>query len=127
MFLAGSNVDEKSPEEILYQDYKKFVIGKNTLCIGQVSFMSAEALENVKRILIPYLEKETMNHQGDMIFFMLTDIINETTELLCFGKGSETLIKEAYQVLVTDHCCTLKGVVSRKKQLLPKLMYTLQA
>lgn len=127
MFLAGSNFSEKSPEEILYQDYKKFVIENVTFSIGQVSFMSKEALQSVKKCLMPYLEKESRSHGDGMIFFMLTDIMEETTELLCYGRGAQRLVSEAYQVPVTNHCCVLEKVVSRKKQLLPKLMYALQA
>lgn len=126
MFLAGSNFSDKSPEEILYQDYKKFVVEDVTFSIGQVSFMSKEALQSVKKCLMPYLEKESRSHSDGMIFFMLTDIMDETTELLCYGKGAERLISEAYNVPVVNHSCVLERIVSRKKQLLPKLMYTLQ-
>lgn len=126
MFEAGSNLSAKTPEEIFYQDYKKYVIEDVTFGIGQTSFMSEEAMENVKRLLLPYIEKEYQRTGVQMAFFMLTNILDESTELLCYGKGAAQLVHNAYDISVTDHCAKLHNVVSRKKQLLPTLMYALQ-
>ncbi|MBO5160435.1 MAG: putative manganese-dependent inorganic diphosphatase [Lachnospiraceae bacterium] len=127
MFRAGSNFSDKTSEEIFYQDYKKYIIEDTTLGIGQISFMSEDALSDIKNRLIPYIETEYKNHGVHMLFFMLTNIMNKSTELICYGKGCEQLIAHAYDVPVVDHCCSLKDIISRKKQLLPKLMQALQA
>ena len=57
-----------------------------------------------------------------MIFFMLTDIMSESTELLCFGKGLEELVEEAFRCRVQNGSARLAGVVSRKKQLVPSFI-----
>lgn len=126
MFKAGSNFSKKTPEEIFYQDYKKFVVEDLSLGIGQISCMTEESLAQVKNRLMPFMEKECVKNQVRMSFFMLTNIMEETTELLCYGKGAEQLVSDAYGVSVQKHCCRLDQVVSRKKQLLPRLMYALQ-
>ena len=65
-------------------------------------------------------------HGIKMVFFMLTNIIKESTELLCYGEGSDGLVYEAFGEKVEDSSCRLEGVVSRKKQLIPKFMNALQ-
>lgn len=127
MFRAGSDFSNKTEEEIFYQDYKKFIMGELSFGVGQISFMSEEQLRDVKMRLMPFMEKECGKNGVDMIFFMLTNIMTESTELLCYGKGAERLVYDAYEVNVTEHCCRLENVVSRKKQLIPRFMYTLQS
>ena len=74
--------------------------------------------------MIPYLDHrfEENNLDIDMLFFMLTDIISESTELLCYGKEAATLIEEAYRQPLDGKSAQLSGVVSRKKQLVPTFM-----
>ena len=48
MFRAGSNLSSKTPEEIFYQDYKKFIVDDLAFGVGQISFMSEEELQTVK-------------------------------------------------------------------------------
>ncbi|MBS6194512.1 MAG: putative manganese-dependent inorganic diphosphatase [Clostridiales bacterium] len=126
MFHAGSNLSGKTPEEIFYQDYKKFIVGELIFGVGQISFMSEEELQTVKERLMPYMEKECGKHGVKMVFFMLTNIIKESTELLCYGDGSEGLVLDAFDAHVEDSSCRLDGVVSRKKQLIPRFMNALQ-
>ena len=61
-----------------------------------------------------------------MVFFMLTNIIEESTELLYYGDGAREIIARAFEKEVPEESCVLKGVVSRKKQLIPALMMALQ-
>ena len=126
MFRAGSNLSSKTPEEIFYQDYKKFIVDDLAFGVGQISFMSEEELQTVKDRLMPYMEKECGKHGIKMVFFMLSNIIKESTELLCYGEGSDGLVYEAFGAKVEDSSCRLEGVVSRKKQLIPKFMNALQ-
>ena len=122
MFAAGSDLGSRTPEEIFYQDFKKFEFGDWNIGIGQITSMSMEELETIKQRLMPYMEKVFAEHDTDMMFFMLTDIIEESTELLCYGKGADELVEEAFHQKVTNNCAPLPGVVSRKKQLVPSFM-----
>ena len=61
-----------------------------------------------------------------MLFFMLTDIMEQSTELLFYGEGSEEMAVNAFKIEPKDGTIYLKGVVSRKKQLIPPLMEAAQ-
>ena len=126
MFAAGSNLKGKSAEEIFYQDFKKFEVNKANFGVGQINSMNPEELEEIKERLLPYMEKNLGMHGESMLFFMLTDIIHESTNLLCFGGESEELVEEAFHQKPENHCTRLNGVVSRKKQLIPAFMNALQ-
>ena len=62
----------------------------------------------------------------NMIFFMLTNIIRESTELLCCGQNADTLVKSAFRLPDDSDTYELKGLVSRKKQLIPALAGMIQ-
>ena len=127
MFKAGSNLKDKSPEEIFYQDYKKF-IAEGDICfgVGQISSMDADELREIKERLIPFMVSECGRHGVSRVYFMLTDIMEQSTELLFYGEGSEEMAVNAFKIEPKDGRIYLKGVVSRKKQLIPPLMEAAQ-
>ena len=128
MFKAGSNLKDKSPEEIFYQDYKKFIAeGDINFGVGQISSMDTEELAVIKERLVPFMVSECGRHGVTRVYFMLTNIIEESTELLYYGDGSEEMAKIAFHMDPVDGAFDLKGVVSRKKQLIPALMEAAQA
>lgn len=126
MFSAGSNLHDKSAEEIFYQDFKKFAAGEATFGVGQITSLSEDELENIKQKLIPYMEKAAGLHGVQMIFFMLTNILDESTELLYKGENAKELLSEAFHVEQPGESLYLKDFVSRKKQLIPAIVGTLQ-
>jgi manganese-dependent inorganic pyrophosphatase len=126
MFKAGSDLKGKTPDEIMHQDYKKFIFGDTVFGVGQISSMDADELKELEKTLRPQMEEECGKNDTTMIFFMLTNILTEDTTLMTYGKGSEELVNESFGVNVEDGSCVLKKVVSRKKQLIPAFMSALQ-
>ena len=131
MFSAGSNLKSKTDDEIFYQDFKRFTAGKLSYGVGQLSSMNAQDLEQLRIRLKDYLPKARAQHGLDMIFFMLTNILTEDTILMCDGKDAEKTILDAFRMEKKDaadpeDAVTLKGVVSRKKQLIPAISMLLQ-
>lgn len=126
MFMAGSNLVSKSPEEIFYQDFKKFSIEGISFGIGQITSMSSEELGKIREKLMPYVAKAQKEYGADAMYFMLTDILQESTELIYAGASASNLIEEAYNMKANEDVFVLPGVVSRKKQLLPKIMAAIQ-
>ena len=126
MFRAGSNLKDKTPAEIFHQDFKKFIIEDVTFGVGQINSMDARELEEIKENLLPNMQNECGKHGMQMVFFMLTNIIEESTELLYYGSGAKELIARAFEKEVPEESCRLEGVVSRKKQLIPAFMMALQ-
>lgn len=126
MFRAGSNLKGKSAEEICFLDFKQFTVGETVFGVGQVNSMSADELKEIKKKLVPHLEKARKNHSLNMIFFMLTNILTESSELICAGPESREKIISAFDLRQEMEELYLKGVVSRKKQLVPALVEALQ-
>ncbi len=126
MFQAGSNLSVKSPEEIFYQDFKKFELGDITLGVGQINSMTSKELEAIKDKMNPYLQKALSEHEVEMIYFMLTDIMEESTELLCAGNGARELALQAFSLPQDTEQIVLEHTVSRKKQVIPALLIALQ-
>jgi manganese-dependent inorganic pyrophosphatase len=125
MFAAGSNLTAKSPEEIFYQDFKKFIAGDMSFGVGQINSMTQDELEAIKEKLVPYMQKAYNDHGVAMLFFMLTNIMESSTELLYQGNGARELLLNAFSLEKDTDKVYLKGVVSRKKQIIPALMQTL--
>ena len=126
MFNAGSNLKGKSAEEICFLDFKQFTVNDTVFGVGQVNSMSAEELKEIKNIVRPHLERARQSHGLNMIFFMLTNIITESSELLCSGPDAREKIIGAYDLAEDTEELMLQGVVSRKKQLVPTLVGALQ-
>ena len=127
MFKAGSNLTDKAPEEIFYQDYKKFIAeGDIMFGVGQISSMDEEELKEIKKKLEPFMVSECGRHGVTRVYFMLTSIMNRSTELLFYGEGSREMAESAFGMEAEDGSLYLEGVVSRKKQLIPALMEAAQ-
>jgi len=128
MFKAGSDLSSKSEDDIFYQDFKKFSNGNIAFGVSQITSMDADELEVIKRRMLPYIQHIIQLHHVDMVFFMLTNIRNESTELLFVGNHAGSIVESAFskKVKQDDMSVALKGVVSRKKQLLPALMMAMQ-
>ena len=134
MFSAGSNLKGKSDGDIFYQDFKRFTVGNSVFGIGQITSLNAVELKDLRTRMSAYTEKEREQHEIDMMFFMLTNILTESTDLICTGQGVEQLIANAFHVKDEDMenvsgqtgIVKLPGVVSRKKQLAPQIMMALQ-
>lgn len=121
MFAAGSNLLEKKPKEIFYQDFKKFTAGSTVFGVGQITSMDGGELKQLKDRMLTYMEETFKDHGVDMLFFMLTDILEESSELLYYGEGAKEAVEQAFVSEEADRTY-LKGVVSRKKQIIPQLM-----
>lgn len=125
MFKAGSNLKSKSPEEIFYQDFKKFTIGDMNIGVGQINSLNADELMDIKEKLSTYLSKAYKEHGLNIIYFMFTNIISESTEVIFVGNNADSIIEEAFNTKIENDSITLKGVVSRKKQFIPALIETI--
>lgn len=126
MFNAGSNLKNKTADEICFQDFKRFDVGGVTFGVGQVNSMNQDELDGIKKVLEPHL-KVVLRAQGlDMVYFMLTNIVEESTELLYCGTGAKDQVLDAFDLPEDTEDIILKGVVSRKKQLIPNFVISLQ-
>jgi manganese-dependent inorganic pyrophosphatase len=88
--------------------------------------MNSIELDEIKAKIKPYINERISELPVDMCFFMLTNIVYEKTELLCFGDRAEDLVREAFTLPKLQKKIELKNLVSRKKQLIPAFVSVLQ-
>ena len=121
LFYAGSDIKDKSPKEVFYSDFKIFTHGEIKFGVGQCSFMNQAAVDIAKDYLNPFLHTAFTDENVDMLFYMFTNIISETTELMYYGEKTINLMKK-FPRGSQDNTVILKDVVSRKKQFIPLIM-----
>ena len=126
MFSAGSDMSSRTAKEIFNQDRKKFQVNEHSFIVSQINSMNTIELSEVKEKLIPYLNKKFDSLDVEMCYIMLTNIVKEDTELLCFGEKAKEVARSAFQLPEDMEDIILKGLVSRKKQLIPSIVTILQ-
>lgn len=120
MFSAGTSLKDKKPEDLVEGDVKTFNIGGKDVRVGQVMTMNPEELEPIKERL-EELMKEKITSRGESTFVLvLTDIFNETSELLVVGDYIEDM-ERVFGNKIENGTITAPGVLSRKKQVIPKM------
>lgn len=118
MLKAGTDLSSCTIEEILSADAKKIdfkevksiVNQVNTASIPEVMKMQKELEEGMQKII----EKENL----DLFMLVITDIVNSNSQVIALGKNA-SLVEKAYGVKLENNTALLKGVVSRKKQIVP--------
>ncbi|MCR5580609.1 MAG: putative manganese-dependent inorganic diphosphatase [Pseudobutyrivibrio sp.] len=126
MFEAGSDFKDRTPDQIFHQDYKIFTSGDTKFGVAQVSSISRAQLNSIKDNIKIYMDTVLNSSDLDAVYVMLTDILNESTELLFVGGEADKIIADAFRMPVAADSYILEGVVSRKKQLIPPIMESLQ-
>lgn len=123
MFRAGSQLRDKSPEEIFFIDFKKFTGNGVEFGVGQVSSLDQSELDELRPKMEAYMSQE-VGKGKPILFFMLTNIINESSDLIFYGENADQIVAEGFDVEVEKgtHWVRLPGVVSRKKQMVPNLL-----
>ncbi len=126
MFEAGSDFKNKTVQEIFYQDFKIFHVDEISFGVAQLSSMSRPELKQVREQVLPYLNTALGEQKLDMVFVMLTDILEEASEVISCGDGAEELLESCYGAKNEEGRYLLKGIISRKKQLIPTLITGIQ-
>ncbi len=127
MFEAGENLEGKTPDQILQQDYKVFASNKIRFGVGQGSYVSDKNRAAAKRMMQPHLEQVLSREDVDEIFYLVTNIVTQSSEVLYAGPRSAELLERSFgHTVKPGEPLLLEGVVSRKKQFIPALINTLQ-
>ncbi|MDR4946904.1 manganese-dependent inorganic pyrophosphatase [Neobacillus cucumis] len=120
MLKAGADVRDKSIAELLSLDAKGFEMGSSKVEIAQVNVVdTADVLERQAE-LEAAISNIIAEKNLDLFLFVVTDIL--TNDSVGLALGSKTAaVEKAYNVTLENNTATLKGVVSRKKQIVPVL------
>ena len=126
MFDAGSDFGSMTAEQIFHQDFKEFKIGEHKVGIGQINSMSVEGLSQIRDKMKKYLPTALKKHNDDLLYFMMTRILQEDTEIIFIGNGAQEIAEEAFGVVAIDDAMVVEGLVSRKKQMVPSITKAIQ-
>ncbi len=124
MFRAGSSLGDKAPQEIFYQDFKKFSGSGLTFGVGQISSLDQEELSQLRAKIALYME--SIKGSCDVLFFLLTNILTESSELVFVGDKAKDIVDAAFCGTAEENWIYLPGMVSRKKQFVPKILNGIQ-
>lgn len=120
MFKEGTSLIGKTPEELLEEDFKVFTINEEAIGISQVYTMDPESLKGMKGELLELMEKKRKDHRYLNFILMLTDIFNESSEMIVVGEYKD-IIGKALGESTGKGSFHGPGILSRKKQVIPSI------
>jgi len=124
MLKAGADLSDKTVEQLITLDAKEFQMGDYKVEIAQVNTVdTADVLKLQEELELAILN--TIANKGlDLFVFVVTDILTNDSVALALGKETAA-VEKAYHVTLEKNTALLRGVVSRKKQVVPVLTDTL--
>ena len=111
MFRAGSDFKNKTTEEIFYQDFKIFHTEDCDFGVAQI-----------REQLRPFLPQVLGEKRLNMVYVMLTDILEESSKIIFAGEDAGKILAHAFKKQEDADGILLDGIISRKKQMIPTLM-----
>lgn len=120
MLKAGTNLSTKTVAELLNLDAKSFPMGTSNVRIAQVNTVDINEVFTRQAELEATMLAENEKNGFDLFVFVVTNILDSDSEILVVGKLPEAAEK-AFNVKLVNNRALLKGVVSRKKQVVPQL------
>ena len=118
LYAAGST-DAKSAEELFRADYKQFHIAEQNIGVSQITCVDADHLLARRDEFLQLMTELKEKQEFDMVILMITDVLQEGSHL--FFVGNDETIRQAFNKEPKDNYIFLKGVMSRKKQIIPML------
>ena len=120
MLKAGANLSDKTVRELISLDAKEFTMGNYKVEIAQVNAVDTNDVLTRQAELEEALSDAIKEKELDLFLLVVTDILNSDSVALVLGNGAKA-VEEAYNVTLSNNTAVLKGVVSRKKQIVPVL------
>jgi len=125
MFEYSSSIKNLSVEEIVNNDFKDYDIGGSKVGIGQVNTTELRSLKKMREDILRFMKSLAGENNYNLVMLLISDIIEEETRVLFAEKGM-SIVAKAFPPLLDENSFDMKGVVSRKKQIVPRLMDILQ-
>ena len=123
MLKAASSITGKSVEELIKMDFKSFVVGSKNLGIGQIMTMDFDTVkEKIDEFVNKLNEMANTNYSNVVIF--VTDIIKNGSYVI-YDEKSEDIIADSFGIKNIHQGVFLPKLVSRKKQILPSILNTI--
>jgi manganese-dependent inorganic pyrophosphatase len=120
MFKAKSDIAGKTPKDLIFRDFKDYVMSGKKVGVGQLEVVDLSLLDEIKDSIYEELKKVKEEGARHSVFLMLTDVIKEATELLVISDGP-AVVGKAFGFPLEGRSVWLEKVMSRKKQVVPPL------
>ncbi|PLT30534.1 manganese-dependent inorganic pyrophosphatase [Peribacillus deserti] len=120
MLKAGADLGDKTIQELISLDAKEFEMGSSKVEIAQVNAVDTDEVMSRKAELEAAITSVINEKSLDLFLFVVTDILTNDSVALALGEKTSA-VEKAYDVALTEGTAVLKGVVSRKKQIVPVL------
>lgn len=120
MLKAGTDLDDKTVEELLGMDAKEFTMNGAKVEIAQINVVDTEAVFAKQAEYEAAIEKIIEAKGLDLYLLVVTDILESNSDALALGKSSQK-VEQAFTVSLVKNRALLQGVVSRKKQIVTNL------
>lgn len=120
MLKAGADLSDKSIEQLISLDAKEFQMGGAKVEIAQVNAVDTNDVLSRQAELEEAISGIITDKKLDLFVFVVTDILNNDSIALALGNETRA-VEKAYSVSLKDNKALLKGVVSRKSQIVPVL------
>ncbi|MEK5034526.1 manganese-dependent inorganic pyrophosphatase [Paenibacillus sp. FSL R7-0302] len=124
MLKAGADLSDKSIAQLISLDAKEFKMGEYKVEIAQVNAVDVNDVLSKQPELEAALTAIIDDKGLDLFLFVVTDILNNDSVGLALGRVAGA-VEQAYNVKLDDNKAVLKGVVSRKSQIVPVLTETI--
>lgn len=121
MFKAGSSIKGKSISEIIRGDFKNFMVDNQKVGIGQVSTMSTDEILSKQKEFIDQLNEDASEEDYTAIALFVTDILKNGSYIF-FNENSKEIFAKSFGIENLEEGYFFEGLVSRKKQIVPKIM-----
>lgn len=124
MFKAGTSLEGQSIDEIFHKDYKEFELSFYKAGISQVFTLDIDQVFRQKEAFLSFIEQAHINENHDITLLLVTDIIKEGSYIL-YASKKPSLVSTAFNI-PKEQGVFVPGVVSRKKQVIPKLLNAIE-
>lgn len=117
----GASFEEEDENSIITSDLKEYQQDQLLFAIAQVEILELHQLRRRQQGLRQAMEELCQIRDYDFMCLMVTAILEESTELIIAGPQAE-MLEEAFQSQARQGIITLRGVMSRKKQVVPVII-----
>lgn len=120
MLKAGTNLSDKSAAELIDMDAKSFPMADKNVRIAQINVVDVNDVLSIQAELEQEMLNENQTKNYDLFILVVTNILDSDSVILALGNPIKA-VEEAFNISLENNRALLKGVVSRKKQVVPQL------
>lgn len=125
LLASGVSIKGMSVNDVIYKDFKSYVINDNKFAIGQVFTTNFSDYVGDLDKYREELDRIALNNNYKLVCLFVTDIITNNSYLL-YNNESKWYLMDAYNLSELEQGTILKGIISRKKQMVPPIMEVLE-